>query len=439
MTKHQPRPTPEQLAWEEYEIGLFFHWDIEVFQNSWKRGDRPLPDASVWTPDRLDTDQWLETAVAAGAKYALLTAKHGTGFCLWPTRQHGYHVGNTPGGRDVVGEFVASCRKYGVAPGLYYSLRAEYIDDMFTDEAGRVDRPAMNRLLLAQVEELVTDYGPLAELWFDGGIPRPELGGPDIPGLVNRIAPGTICHGANQDMVNQNRWSGSEQGVAPKENWSTSHYRDEDPKAAVICAPEGSPDDTVWAPTEVDIPNRDVLGSFVEGWMYHPGEADRTYSGEYLFARYLTSVGRNANLLIGALPDERGLLSADQTEAFADFGRRVKAAFGAPLAATAEMTDGGMELHFERPVDLCYAVMAEDQAGGQHVLEWELQMQLPKSWLAKGDTRQWVPVDEGRSIGHKRIVQLNLLRVQGIRLHLKKAKPGLRMRSFEVYGRKVYD
>ena len=101
------KPTAEMLEWHESELGVFFHFDMEVFAPEWKFGD-PIPDIRCWNPKKLDTDQWLRTAKAAGARYALLTAKHGTGFCLWPTKVHDYHVGNSAVPRDVVGEFVQS-------------------------------------------------------------------------------------------------------------------------------------------------------------------------------------------------------------------------------------------------------------------------------------------------------------------------------------------
>ena len=86
------KPTAKMLEWHESELGVFFHFDMEVFAPEWKFGD-PIPDIQCWNPKKLDTDQWLRTAKAAGARYALLTAKHGTGFCLWPTKVHDYHVG----------------------------------------------------------------------------------------------------------------------------------------------------------------------------------------------------------------------------------------------------------------------------------------------------------------------------------------------------------
>ena len=120
-------PSPEMLKWHDYELGLFFHYDIEVFANDWDwRHKDYFPDVKCWNPKYLDPEQWVLTAKAAGARYALLTAKHGTGFCLWPTKLHDYHVGNSSVPRDIVGEFVAACRKHGIAPGLYYSLHSAY-------------------------------------------------------------------------------------------------------------------------------------------------------------------------------------------------------------------------------------------------------------------------------------------------------------------------
>ena len=127
---------------------------MEVFAPEWKFGD-PIPDIQCWNPKKLDTDQWLRTAKAAGARYALLTAKHGTGFCLWPTKVHDYHVGNSAVPRDVVGEFVQSCHKYGIKPGLYYSLGGRYLSDLCTREDGTLDREKLNDLLLRQLEDFV--------------------------------------------------------------------------------------------------------------------------------------------------------------------------------------------------------------------------------------------------------------------------------------------
>ncbi|MDR1569271.1 MAG: alpha-L-fucosidase [Oscillospiraceae bacterium] len=448
-----PKPTPEMLKWHDYEVGLFFHYDIEVFEPEW-RWDRkgPLPDAKKWNPVHLDTDQWARTAAAAGARYALLTAKHGTGFCLWPTKVHDYHVGNAGVTRDVVGEFVASCRKYGIAPGLYYSLGGAHLTNLCTDESGVLDREKLNAALLAQLEELLVGYGPLCEIWFDGGVRRPEKGGPDIPGVVNRLQPNLVCFGGPPGVTNILRWSGSEQGVAVPECWSTAHWMDAPERDNVTCDSPGDPDDPLWAPVEVDIPSRDVLRAYCNGWMYIDGDERSTYSGDYLFSRYLTSVGRNANLLIGAVPNRQGLISEDQVSAFSSFGDIVRKRLGVHLGQSLNMIadereagrDAGqyptlMEVWFDEPIDATFIEIQEDQSDGQKVLEWVAELRWPRDWCEKDRVDQWIPLAYGQSIGHKRIIQLNLLRGYAFRVRILKAREGAKLTALRVYGQRVYD
>lgn len=429
------KPTKEMLAWHDLEVGMFFHYDIEVFDPSfYDSWEAPLPDVSLWNPTHLDTDQWVRTAVAAGARYCMLTAKHMTGFCLWPTKQHDYHVGNAPCKRDVVGEFVASCRKYGVKPGLYYSLGSMHLERMYRKPDGTLDHEAMNKILLAQLTELIENYGPLVELWFDGGILRPELGGPAVPELINRLAPETICFGGCPGIKNILRWSGSEQGVAVPECWSCAHFLTENEK--ITTDAPGDPRDPVWAPVEVDMPSRDVLSAFMGGWMWRDYDAKKTYSPEYLFSRYLTSVGRNANLLIGCLPDVTGQISQDQVEAFQGFGELVRQRLGVHLGQATEMKDNTMTVNLSGIVDASYLEMEEDQTDGQKVLSWVCEVRWPESWC-KGDVDRWVPIAQGQSIGHKRIVQLDHLLGYAFRLRILDALGPVNMKAFRVYGKRT--
>jgi len=437
------RPTPEMIKWHDCEVGYFFHYDITVpalakglIKEEFQRGAE-LPDVSVWNPEQLDTDQWLKAAKEGGARYALLTAKHGTGFCLWPTKWHDYHVGNTPSGRDVVGEFVASCRKYGIKPGLYFSLRARYYNQMFTREDGTLDREGMNRMLLGQLEELLTWYGPIFEIWFDGGVLRPEKGGPDVASVINRVAPELICFGGTPTVRNVLRWSGSEQGLAMPECWSAAHFLTDPERDNVTCDSPGDPMDEVWAPVEVDMPGRDVFTTWYEGWMYSANDTKGTYSADYLFARYLTSVGRNANLLVGAVPNADGIISQDQLDAMTGLGQRIEQAFGKPLGETTEYKDGCMEIRFDEPMDITYAEMMEDQTDGQNVTGWEVSILWPERWnLMNGE--RWVPLAQGQSIGHKRIVKTELIRAMAIRVKVTDSIDDVKMRSFRVYGQPAY-
>ncbi|MEK6796322.1 MAG: alpha-L-fucosidase [Spirochaetota bacterium] len=154
-----PSPTRAQTAWLTLRYGMFVSFGMNTFAGcSW--GDGRVPAAN-FDPTHLDTDQWMEVAAEAGMKYAVLTAKHHDGFCLWPTRHTEYCVRNSPGRPDVVGRFAESCRKAGIRAGLYYSLWDRNFPN-YEDDAAYCD------LMFAQIEELLTQYGDVIELWFDG-------------------------------------------------------------------------------------------------------------------------------------------------------------------------------------------------------------------------------------------------------------------------------
>lgn len=430
------KPTKEMLEWADLEMGLFFHFDIEVFKPEFNyRNGTDLPPVSLWKPTKLNTDQWLATAKAAGAKYALLTTKHTSGFCLWPTKYHDYHVGNAPINRDVVGEFVASCRKYGIKPALYYSLNSIHLELLCRREDGTQDLEKKNAILLGQVEELITNYGPLSEIWFDGGVLRKELGGPDIPGLLNRIAPDLICFGGCPGLKNIVRWSGSEQGVARQECWSAAHFLTGPERRNVTCDSPGDPFDEVWAPVEVDMPVRDVFHAYMGGWMYHKDDADKTYSAEYMFERYLTSVGRNANLTISCLPTPEGIISPDQIETFRGLGQLITERLSIPAGQTEEMIDGDrMEIWLDHPIDLGYVELCEDQTDGQRILSYVVETRWPEYWCELESLDNWIPIAEGKSIGHKRIIPIRHLNGYAFRVRILDKVEGAKLKSMRVFG-----
>jgi alpha-L-fucosidase len=154
-----PRPTPAQAAWMQLGYGMFLSYGPNTFTNNgW--GDGKFPPADFHSPE-LDTDQWAGMAAEAGMKYAVLIAKHHDGFCLWPSDQTSYCVKGSPGQPDVVGRFVASCRKAGIKAGLYYSLWDRNYP-AYEDDA------AYAAFMMAQMNELLTRYGDILEIWFDG-------------------------------------------------------------------------------------------------------------------------------------------------------------------------------------------------------------------------------------------------------------------------------
>ena len=197
-------PSAEHLAWADAEIGVIIHQDLETYDPSYQVHKGTLPQASVFNPTALDTDQWLATAKAAGARYAVLVAKHCSGFCLWPTAAIDFSVRQSPwksGQGDVVADFIASCRKHDVQPGLYYST--SFNGYLQIGQGGRPlsgrpeDLRRYNDIVVQQLTELWTHYGPLFEIWFDGGCApaggrRTATAGSDRPATASRrVLPGT--------------------------------------------------------------------------------------------------------------------------------------------------------------------------------------------------------------------------------------------------------
>lgn len=179
-------PNPIQKEWAEAEIGVIIHFDMPVYRPDYNWRDFGThPEPSVFNPTELNTDQWLEAAQKLGAKYAVLVAKHCSGFSLWPTGAHEYSIKHSPykqGKGDIVRDFVNSCRKYGIKPGIYASTTANgylWADNPgLVQPGGPVTQAEYNRIVVAQLTELWSNYGKLFEIWFDGGVLSKEKGGP---------------------------------------------------------------------------------------------------------------------------------------------------------------------------------------------------------------------------------------------------------------------
>jgi len=168
--KPAAQPTPEQRAWMELQFGMFIHFGINTYYDvEWSDGTL---DPAKFNPTQLDTDQWCRVAKAAGMKYIVLTTKHHDGFCLWPSKHTAYSVKSTPYRGDLVGELVKSARKHGLAVGFYYSLWDRHEKSHDTDEWAYVE------FMKKQLHELLTGYGEVVELWFDGFWKKQRVAGP---------------------------------------------------------------------------------------------------------------------------------------------------------------------------------------------------------------------------------------------------------------------
>lgn len=413
MNQH-PLPTPKQAEWADLEIGVIIHHCMETYHpdlpiKEWKCSPDKMP-ADSFVPTDENTDQWLEAAAAAGAKYAVFVANHVTGFSMWPTRENRYSIESSPyknGKADIVADFIRSCKKYGILPGLYYSTGCNGYYGVSDDEVSDHRSPEYQKyvgIVERQLGELWGNYGELFELWFDGGVLPHELGGPDVAGLIRRLQPSAICFQGPKEHFQNLRWVGNERGMAPLDCWSTSHTNtcgfggtQEDEAVGV-----GSPDGEYWIPAETDVGNR-RQEAFGGGWGWAAGEEALVYPPEELFDRYLTSVGRNSNLLLGMCISQRGHF--EDAEQFCRFGELVRRMYSDP-AASCSGTGTEFELKLKAPEKIEWLVLMEDIRCGERVRHFTVEVHT------SGGTKQ---LASARCIGHKRIFPVHEV-IDGARL-----------------------
>jgi alpha-L-fucosidase len=296
------------LLWQRDELAMFLHFGVNTFTDrEWGDGRE---DPAIFNPSSLDARQWARTARAAGFRSVILTAKHHDGFCLWPTRTTEHSVAKSPfrgGTGDVVREMVDACRAEGLRPGLYLS-------PWDRNNAAYGNSALYNDLYSDQLTELLTQYGPLAEVWFDGANGEGPNGKkqvydwPRTFAIVRRHQPNCRHLLRRRPDV---RWCGNENGSAGDPNWSSVDpsivtYPGASGQGIIDALQHGQPTGSVWRPAECDT-------SIRPGWFYHPADdakvAPRTTSVDL----YHLSVGRNAKLASQRASDPRRPSARDRT------------------------------------------------------------------------------------------------------------------------------
>lgn len=404
-----PRPTPTQLRWQQAELGVVFHYDLHVCgpgrYNQQRNRVTAIDDINRFAPSELDTDQWVRAAKAAGARFAILTASHETGFRLWQSDANPYCVkaldwGN--GQRDIVAEFHASCRKHGIEPGIYLGTRWNAqlgVFDFEVTERSSITQRQYNQLIEREVEEICTRYGDWFEFWFDGGAHGPEQGGPDVLSIVTRHQPDAVFYHSLQHA--DARWGGSESGTVPYPCWATFPYpvtgagesaRPEIAAGSFQLLKHGDPNGQHWLPAMSDAPLR---GNGGHEWFWEPNQEHLITPSRKLVDMYCRSVGHNSTLIFGLTPDDRGLLPYADVRTLREFGAQVRGMLQHVVARTAAPCSGKVvELALPAAKDFDLVVLQEDIRHGERVRDYELQ--LHRSAL-------WHTIARGTCIGHKRI------------------------------------
>jgi alpha-L-fucosidase len=304
-----PLPTASQRAWHDLEFTGFIHFGPNTFTDrEWGHGDEP---GDVFNPTALDAKQWVQVMRDAGMKGVVITAKHHDGFCNWPTKLSGHSVANSPwkGGKgDVLRELSDACREGGIKFGVYLSPWDRNNPAYGTGEA-------YNEYFRAQLREVLGNYGPVFEVWFDGACGEGPNGKrqvydfPSFERVVREMQPGAVIF---SDVGPDIRWVGNEQGWAGETNWAMlkvkGHGRGNDNPPSTKSLNEGDEDGEAWIPAECDV-------SIRPGWFYHAHEDDKVKTPEQLFDLWERSVGHNANLHLNFPVDRRGRIHEKDAEA----------------------------------------------------------------------------------------------------------------------------
>lgn len=429
----RPLPTAAQQTWENDELGMFFHFDIEVFDPYYQvghpRGQHGPPVGSIspalFNPTRLDTDQWLRVARSMGARYAVFTAKHDSGFLMWQSDLYPYGVRQSPwrdGHGDVVADFLASCRRYGIDPGLYCSAgnnswwRLHHGD--FSVRGGRIRGDAgtirqLEALDVGMYGQLWRRAGPLRYLWFDGGV---DWIGSPIAALVAQLEPDAVCFNGPGMGVPGGlaRWSGNEKGYINYPSWDTTNVSDDQHDRG-----PGDPEGRFWIPVETNIPLR------YHSWFWRSDDEDRILSLSELTTDYLLSVGRGGNFIINANIDPDGLVPEADARRFAEFGRTLRAWFGQSLAETAG-SGPVLELRLSHPQPIDCVTIMEDIAQGQRIRAYTVE--------GRGAGGLWRTLCSGESVGHKRVQPFARTSVDAVRLRATRFSGRPVIRKLAVYN-----
>lgn len=450
-----PVPSERQLQWQEMEYYAFFHFNMNTFTDmEWGLG---AEDPSLFNPTELDVDQWVETVKNAGMKGVIITAKHHDGFCLWPTKTTEHSIKNSPyknGEGDLVKELAEASRRHGLKFGVYLSPWDRNNEYYGTDRYVEVFHE--------QLRELLTNYGPIFEVWFDGANGGTGYYGganekrqidnktyykwDQTTAIVRELQPNAVIFSDNGPDI---RWVGNEEGWANETNWSVMR-RDEIypgwPRYKELRG--GHYDGTHWLPAECDV-------SIRPGWYYHASEDHQVKSLAHLLDIYYKSVGRNSNLLLNIPVDTRGLIHPKDSLQLMRLKEQIDKDFAQDLALNAQVevssTRGrgykadnlndssdksywasgqgvdtaSVVLSFKEPTAVNRILLQEYIRLGQRVSEFTVEAQV-------GD--KWQLIDTQTTIGNKRILRFDTVRTSKIRVRITASKGEILLSNISLYN-----
>ncbi len=399
-------PTPQQYAWQQLELTAFIHFGMNTFTGrEWGTGKE---DPAIFNPTDFDAEQWVTSLQSAGFKMLILTAKHHDGFCLWPTATTAHSVASSPwksGNGDIVKEVKNACDKYNMKFGVYLSPW-----DRNAESYG--DSPRYNRMFVDQLKELLTNYGEVHEVWFDGANGEgpngrvQEYDWKRFYHVIDSLQPNAV----KAIMGNDVRWVGNEQGLGRETEWSVTPLNPDINDAIVkenqrLSIQPTSEDlgsrkliaeskTLYWYPSEVDV-------SIRPGWFYHPEQDHQVKTLAELVDIYYQSVGMNSVLLLNIPPDTRGQLHEIDVERLKQFGTYINETFKKNQLINDEAvwrakSGDSKEYILQEDEPINTVMLQEDIRKGQRVESFKIEGFM---------NDEWIKLAEGTTIGYKRLLR----------------------------------
>lgn len=432
------RPSQRQLNWQQMEFYGFIHFGINTMNNrEWGLGNE---DLTSFNPEELDCSQWARSLKEAGMKGAILTCKHHDGFCLWPSKFSKQTVAYTPyqkGSGDIVKEFSEACKEVGLKFGIYLSPW-----DLTEPSYGY--GKAYDDFYVNQLTELLTNYGDIFEVWFDGANGEGQNGRKQFYDweryykVIRKLQPNAVIAVCGPDV----RWVGNEAGISRENEWSVVpiELRDVEKIAEssqqiddgsfsrqVLSSDEdlGSREalkdyqgELVWYPAEVNT-------SIRPGWFYHPSEDKLVRSGDELFALYKKAVGGNSTFLLNIPPMPNGLLNEHDCVALGELGEMIAKLNEGNLLKKTDVTYSGAhaetslyQLTNPEEVPSISVKFSEKQKLNTLILQEDIKegQRVEKTSIYYKKDEQFILLKEIASIGFKRIIDFDSIETTELKI-----------------------
>lgn len=424
-------PTPRQKAWQELELTAFLHFGMNTFTNEeWGNGQE---DPNLFNPTHFDARQWVKALKDGGFKMCIITAKHHDGFCLWPTRTTNHSVAFSDwmdGKGDVVKAVREACDEYGLKFGIYLS-------PWDRNAISYGDSPAYNQLFVDQLTELLTNYGIIHEVWFDGACgegpngKKQEYDWIRFHEVIRRLQPEAVTAIMGDDV----RWVGNEKGYGRATEWSATvkapgwydTTQNSDLQLSSSSEDLGSrrmlekATELFWYPSEVDV-------SIRPGWFYHPEQDNQVKSLAKLVDIYFESVGYNSVLLLNVPPDKRGLIHENDVARLKEFGDYIRTSFSRNFITDTtqwKASEGASKIfQLDSPALINTLMFQEDISYGQRMEHFKVEALIGNSWKE---------VAEATTIGYKRLIRIPAIEASAIRITVVQSRGEVNFRNIGAY------